>query len=100
MHKWKPPGKRNRGRPNKSWLEGIVTTMKNRGLTFEDAQDGNGKAALCCITRTIYILGTVLHIMFTVHSKYRFKKCLFCLIRLLVRCIAHLANVVNLSKML
>jgi hypothetical protein len=39
MYKWKPQGKRKRGSPKKSWLEGIVTTMKNRGLTFEDAQD-------------------------------------------------------------
>jgi hypothetical protein len=41
MYKWKPQGKRKRWRPNKSWLEGIVTTMKNRGLTFEDAQDSS-----------------------------------------------------------
>jgi hypothetical protein len=27
------------GRPKKSWLEGMVTAMKNRGLTFQDAQD-------------------------------------------------------------
>jgi hypothetical protein len=39
MYKRKPPGKRTRGRPKKSWLEGMVTAMKNRGLTFEDAQD-------------------------------------------------------------
>jgi hypothetical protein len=32
MYKWKPPGKRKRGRPKKSWFEGIVTAMKNRGL--------------------------------------------------------------------
>jgi hypothetical protein len=39
MYKWKPPGKRKRRSPKKSWLEGIITVMKNRGLTFEDAQD-------------------------------------------------------------
>jgi hypothetical protein len=39
MYTWRPPGKRKRGRPKKSWLGGMVTAMKNRGLTFEDAQD-------------------------------------------------------------
>jgi hypothetical protein len=39
MYKWRPQGKRTRGSPKKSWLEGIVTVMKNRGLTFEDARD-------------------------------------------------------------
>jgi hypothetical protein len=39
MYKWKPPGKRKPGRPKKSRLKGMVTEMKNRGLTFEDAQD-------------------------------------------------------------
>jgi hypothetical protein len=39
MYKWKSPGKRKWGRPKKSWLEEMVMVMKNRGLTFEDAQD-------------------------------------------------------------
>jgi hypothetical protein len=38
MYKRKRQGKRKRERPKKSWLGGMVTAKKNRGLTFEDKQ--------------------------------------------------------------
>jgi hypothetical protein len=60
MCKWKPPGKRKQGGPKKSWLEGMVTAMKNRGLNFEDAQDtqlwkmGTGRRH-CAVQPELYI---------------------------------------------
>jgi hypothetical protein len=39
LYQWKPPGKRKRGRPNKSWREEVMTTVQSRGLNIEDAQD-------------------------------------------------------------
>jgi hypothetical protein len=39
LYQWKPPGKRKRGRPKKSWREEMMTAMKSRGLNIEDAQD-------------------------------------------------------------
>jgi hypothetical protein len=39
LYQWKPPGKRKRGRPKKSWRKEMMTTMQSRGLNIEDAQD-------------------------------------------------------------
>jgi hypothetical protein len=39
LYQWKPPGKRKRGRPSKSWREEMMTAMQSRGLSIEDAQD-------------------------------------------------------------
>jgi hypothetical protein len=39
LYQWKPPGKRKRGRPNKSWREEMMTAMQSRRLNIEDAQD-------------------------------------------------------------
>jgi hypothetical protein len=39
LYQWKPPGKRKRGRPKKSWREEMMTVMQSRGLNIEDAQD-------------------------------------------------------------
>jgi hypothetical protein len=39
LYQRKPPGKRKRGRPNKSWREKMMTAMQSRGLNIEDAQD-------------------------------------------------------------
>jgi hypothetical protein len=39
LYLWKPPGKRKRGIPNKSWMEEMMTAMQSRGLSIEDAQD-------------------------------------------------------------
>jgi hypothetical protein len=39
LYQWKPPGKRKRGRPNKSWNKEMMTAMQSRGLSIEDAQD-------------------------------------------------------------
>jgi hypothetical protein len=38
LYQWKPPRKRKRGRPSKSWRE-KMTAMQSRGLNIEDAQD-------------------------------------------------------------
>jgi hypothetical protein len=39
LYHWKPPGKRKRGRPRKSWREEMMPAMQSRGLSIEDAQD-------------------------------------------------------------
>jgi hypothetical protein len=39
LYQWKPPGKRKRGRPNKSRREEMMTAMQSRGLNIEDAQE-------------------------------------------------------------
>jgi hypothetical protein len=38
LYQWKPPGKRKRGRPKKSWREEMMTAMQSSGLNIEDAQ--------------------------------------------------------------
>ena len=37
--KWRPPGRRKRGRPNLNWAEGIIGLMGERGLMEEDRND-------------------------------------------------------------
>lgn len=39
IFRWKPPGRRKKGRPRRSWNEGIRAAMEARGLTAEDAED-------------------------------------------------------------
>lgn len=39
MYHWQPPGKRKRGRPRRSWIEGVRQSMEERHLNEEDAQD-------------------------------------------------------------
>jgi len=34
--KWRPPGKRKRGRPKLTWAEGVRGLMGEKGLTEED----------------------------------------------------------------
>jgi hypothetical protein len=36
---WIAPGRRKRGRPRRSWQDGVTVAMKNRGMGEEDAQD-------------------------------------------------------------
>ena len=37
--KWSPPGRRKRGRPKLTWLEGIRGLMGEKGLVEEDWND-------------------------------------------------------------
>jgi hypothetical protein len=37
--KWRPPGRRRRGRPNLTWAEGIRRMMGEKGLMEEDWND-------------------------------------------------------------
>jgi len=37
--KWRPPGRRKRGRPKLTWAEGIKETMGEKGLMEEDWND-------------------------------------------------------------
>jgi hypothetical protein len=39
LYQWKPPEKRKRRRPKKSWREEMMTAMQSSGLNIEDAQD-------------------------------------------------------------
>lgn len=39
--KWKPPGRKKRGRPRLSWNDTIRKAMEHRDLEEEDAQDRN-----------------------------------------------------------
>ncbi|CAG9826201.1 unnamed protein product [Diabrotica balteata] len=39
LHRWKPPGRRKRGRPRCLWNEGIRRAMESRGLAEEHALD-------------------------------------------------------------
>jgi hypothetical protein len=39
IHSWIPLGRRKRGRPRRSWRDGITEEMKKRGMGEEDAQD-------------------------------------------------------------
>jgi hypothetical protein len=39
--KWRPPGRRNRGRPKLTWAEGIRGLMGEKGLMEEDWNDRN-----------------------------------------------------------
>jgi hypothetical protein len=36
---WNPPGRRKRGRPNLTWMEGIRGLMGEKGLVEEDWND-------------------------------------------------------------
>jgi hypothetical protein len=38
--KWRPPGRRKRGRPKLTWAEGIREMMGEKGLMEEDWNDG------------------------------------------------------------
>jgi hypothetical protein len=37
--KWRPPGRRKRGRPKLTWVEGIIGLMGEKGLMDEDCND-------------------------------------------------------------
>jgi hypothetical protein len=37
--KWSPPGRRKRGRPKLTWVEGIRGLMGKKGLVEEDCND-------------------------------------------------------------
>jgi len=37
--KWRPPGRRKRGRPKATWAEGIRVLMGEKGLMGEDWKD-------------------------------------------------------------
>jgi hypothetical protein len=37
--KWRPPGRRKRGRPKHTWAEGIRELMGEKGLMEEDWND-------------------------------------------------------------
>jgi hypothetical protein len=37
--KWRPPGRRKRGRPKRTWAEGIRGLMGEKGLMEEDWND-------------------------------------------------------------
>jgi hypothetical protein len=39
--KWRPPGRRKRGRPKLTWAEGITGMMGEKGLMEEDWNDRN-----------------------------------------------------------
>jgi hypothetical protein len=39
--KWRPPGRRKRGRPKLTWAEGIRELMGEKGLMEEDWNDRN-----------------------------------------------------------
>jgi hypothetical protein len=39
--KWRPPGRRKRGRPKLTWAEGIGGLMGEKGLMEEDWNGGN-----------------------------------------------------------
>jgi hypothetical protein len=39
--KWRPPGRRKRGRPKLTWAEGIRGLMGEKGLMEEDWNDRN-----------------------------------------------------------
>ena len=39
VHKWNPPGKRKRGRPNLSWRESVGRDLKNGGLSWMEAEE-------------------------------------------------------------
>lgn len=40
--KWKPLGKRKRGKPRKSWIEGVNSEMQERGLEQDQWMDWEG----------------------------------------------------------
>ena len=43
MINWKPEGKKNRGRPRRTWKDGIYTAMGERDLRVGDGTtEGNG----------------------------------------------------------
>ncbi|KAJ4428218.1 hypothetical protein ANN_24234 [Periplaneta americana] len=39
IYQWKPPGRRGRGRPKRTWDNEVMEVMHKRGLRNEDAQD-------------------------------------------------------------
>lgn len=41
IFKWTPPGRRKRGRPRRSWNEGMRKAMQRHGLEEEDALNRN-----------------------------------------------------------
>jgi hypothetical protein len=36
---WEPEGTRRRGRPKERWIDGVIRSMTNHGLTEEDTRD-------------------------------------------------------------
>jgi hypothetical protein len=36
---WEPEGTRRRGRPEERWIDGVIRSMTNHGLTEEDTRD-------------------------------------------------------------
>jgi hypothetical protein len=49
--KWRPPGRRKRGRPKFNWAEGITGLMGEKGLVEEDWNDRNNwrKKIIQCV---------------------------------------------------
>jgi hypothetical protein len=41
--KWRPPGRRKRGRPKLTWVEGIRGLMGEKGLVEEDWNDRHNR---------------------------------------------------------
>ena len=39
LQSWVPPGKRKRGRPRKTWMDGVQEAMNNKGLNENDWED-------------------------------------------------------------
>ncbi|PSN46940.1 hypothetical protein C0J52_21274 [Blattella germanica] len=39
IFEWQPMGRRKRGRPNITWTEGILKTMRDRGVQERDWED-------------------------------------------------------------
>jgi hypothetical protein len=39
--KWRPPGRKKRGRSKRNWVEGIRGLMGEKGLMENDWNDGN-----------------------------------------------------------
>jgi hypothetical protein len=39
---WEPEGTRRRGRPKERWIDGVIRSMTNHGLTEVDTRDRDG----------------------------------------------------------
>ena len=53
--KWRPPGRRKRGRPKLTWAEGIRGLMGEKGLTFRHRASSIQDRRFATLQRTLFI---------------------------------------------